>query len=188
MASATAMWATSSARSASGTANALTASVAVPMAALWLSAPDMSPAAKPGSSCRNLDEDRSREAGEAHDDGQQHRLEALALERLHELRTDRVADAEQKEQKEEGFGHARDGHMGELPDEQAGKERARDRAETERPDLEAADPVAGGDHQKQCELRVADQELLQPSQHRDLPPPVRAPLRPARRHSMSGSE
>ena len=34
--------------------------------------------------------------------------------------------------------------------------------EAERPELEAADPVARGDHQEQRELRVADQELLQP--------------------------
>ena len=57
---------------------------------------------------------------------------------------------------------ARDGHMRKLPDEKAGKERARHRAEAERPDLEAADPVARADHQEQRELRVADEELLQP--------------------------
>ena len=52
--------------------------------------------------------------------------------------------------------------MCELPDEQASKESAGDRAEAERPDLEALNPVARRDHQEERELRVADQKLLQP--------------------------
>ena len=78
----------------------------------------MSPAAKPGSSRKHLgNEDRSGKARDAHDDGQQHRFQPVALQRLHELRADRVADPEQEQQEQEGFGHARDGHMRELPDE-----------------------------------------------------------------------
>ena len=52
--------------------------------------------------------------------------------------------------------------MGKLPDEKAGKKSARHRAETERPDPEAADPVACRDHQEQRELGVTDEELLKP--------------------------
>ena len=52
--------------------------------------------------------------------------------------------------------------MREVSDEQAGEKSAGHRAEAERPDLEASDPVARGDHQEQRELRVADQKLLQP--------------------------
>ena len=103
----------------------------------------MSPAAKPGSSPRIFA--TASEAARpvtADDDGQQHRLQPVALQRLHELRPDRVADAKQEQQEQEGLGHARNGHMRELPDQEAGKKRARDRAEAERPDLEAADPVA----------------------------------------------
>jgi hypothetical protein len=40
------------------------------------------------------------------------------------------------------------------------KATAPSRAEAERPELEVPDPVAPGDHQKQRELRVADQKLL----------------------------
>ena len=50
-----------------------------------------------------------------------------------------------------------------LTDEKAGKESARHGPEAERPDLEAADPVARADHQEQRELRVPDEELLQPA-------------------------
>jgi hypothetical protein len=46
------MCATNRARSASGKGSALIASVAVPIAALWVSAPDIMPAAKPASSFR----------------------------------------------------------------------------------------------------------------------------------------
>ena len=53
--------------------------------------------------------------------------------------------------------------MRKLTDEKAGKESARHRPEAERPDLEAADPVARADHQEQRELRVPDEELLQPA-------------------------
>ena len=101
-------------------------------------------------------------ASDANNDGQQHRLQPVALQRLHELRADRVADAEQEQQEQKGLGHARDGHRRKLPDEQAGEQRAGDRAKAERPEFEASDPVARGDHQEQRELRVADQELLQP--------------------------
>ena len=53
-------------------------------------------------------------------------------------------------------------HMRKLTDEKAGKESARHRAETKLPELEAADPVARADHEEQRELRVTDEELLQP--------------------------
>jgi hypothetical protein len=62
-------------------------------------------------------ENRSCEAGERHDDRQQHGLEPIALQRLHELRTDRVADPEQEQQKQEGFGHGRHRYMCELANE-----------------------------------------------------------------------
>jgi hypothetical protein len=52
--------------------------------------------------------------------------------------------------------------MGKLPDEKAGKKSACDRAETERPDPEAANPVACRDHEEERELRVTDEELLKP--------------------------
>ena len=45
--------------------------------------------------------------------------------------------------------------MGELSNQQPGEQSAGDRAEAERSDLEPSDPVAGGDHQEQGELRVA---------------------------------
>ena len=78
----------------------------------------MSPAAKPGSS-RSALATRIEAARPVmrNNDGQQHRLQPVALQRLHELRADRVADAEQEQQEQEGFGHARDGHMRKLPDE-----------------------------------------------------------------------
>jgi hypothetical protein len=38
--------------------------------------------------------DSSRKTGDAHDDGEHHRLQPIALERRHELRADRVADPE----------------------------------------------------------------------------------------------
>ena len=52
--------------------------------------------------------------------------------------------------------------MREVADEQASEKSACHRAEAESPNLEASDPVARGDDQKQRELRVADQKLLQP--------------------------
>ena len=52
--------------------------------------------------------------------------------------------------------------MRELTDKQAGEKSARHRAEAECPNLETSDPVARGNHQEQCELRVADQKLLKP--------------------------
>ena len=78
----------------------------------------MSPAAKPGSSRSTL-ATRIEAARPVMltTNGQQHRLQAIALQRLHELRADRVADPEQEQQEQEGFGHARDGHMRELSDE-----------------------------------------------------------------------
>ena len=110
----------------------------------------MSPAAKPGSS-RSAFATRieAAEARDADNDGQQHRLHPIALQRLHELRADRVADPEQEQQEQKGFGHARDGHMRKLTDKQAGEKSARHRAEAECPDFEASDPVARGNHQEQ---------------------------------------
>ena len=45
--------------------------------------------------------------------------------------------------------------MGELSNQQPGEQSAGDRSEAERSDLEPSDPVAGGYHQEQGELRVA---------------------------------
>src|SRR3954471_7775330 len=58
--------------------------------------------------------------------------------------------------------------MRELPNEKAGKECARDRAEAEAGDLEASDPVAAGNHQEEGELGIADQEMFKPTQHDGL--------------------
>ena len=88
------------------------------MAALWVRAPDSNPAAKPGSS-RSILATRIEAARpvNADDECQEYRLQPIALQRLHELGADRIADSEQEKEKQEGFGHARDRHMRELPDE-----------------------------------------------------------------------
>ena len=112
------------------------------------------------------DSDGRSKAGEAHEDREQHRFQSIALHRQHELRTDRIADAEQEQQEQEGFGHAGDRHMREVADQQSGEKRARNRAEAECSDLEASDPVARGDYQEQRELRITYEKLLQPRQHR----------------------
>jgi hypothetical protein len=104
----------------------------------------------------------SCKASDGDHDCQKYRFQPVTLQCRDELRSDGIADAEQEEQEQERFGHPRDRHMGELPDEKAGKESARHRAEAERPDLEVADPVARADHQEKRELRIADEELLQP--------------------------
>ena len=59
-----------------------------------------------------------------HNKRQRHRLQAILSDRLQELRTDRVADAEKKEQKQERFRHRRNRNVGELSDEYPGKEGA----------------------------------------------------------------
>jgi hypothetical protein len=87
---------------------------------------------------------------------------------MHELRADRVTNPEQEQQEQKGFGHARHGHMRELPDEQAGEKGTCDRAQAECSYLEAANPVAHRNDQKQRELRIADQKLLKPSEHGEL--------------------
>jgi hypothetical protein len=107
-------------------------------------------------------DDRSSQAGHTDNDGQQYWLQTIPLYRLHKLWADRVADPEQEQQEEEGFGHARDGNMRELPDEQAREKRACHRAETEGANLEASDPVARSNDQKQRELRIPNQKLFQP--------------------------
>src|SRR4026208_1933449 len=183
------MWATSSRRSDSGSGNPLTASVAVPMAAPGVSAPGMRPGARRGSShgravCErtrhetgrktgielqhSCNDNRSNKTGDAHNDGQQNRLQSVAFQGLHELRAHRIADPEKEQQKKKGFRHPGNGNMRELADEQPGEKRTRHRTETEWPDLEASNPEAGANHQEQRELRVPNQELFQPGKHGNL--------------------
>ncbi|MGY3492430.1 hypothetical protein [Bradyrhizobium sp. USDA 4502] len=56
--------------------------------------------------------------------------------------------------------------MREIADRESCEQRTRHRAEAEGADLEASDPVARGDHQEQRELRIPNEKLRQPGQHR----------------------
>ncbi|MEY9437427.1 hypothetical protein [Bradyrhizobium elkanii] len=56
--------------------------------------------------------------------------------------------------------------MRKIADREPREQRARHRAKTESADPEAPDPVARRDHQEQRELRITNEKLRQPGQHR----------------------
>ena len=77
------------------------------------------------------DGERGPETHGRDEDAEDDRASPVALERAEELRPDRIADPEHEHQEEDRLGRPGDGHVPDLPDEQAREQRARDRAEAE---------------------------------------------------------
>ena len=123
------------------------------------------------------DDDCGEEPGHTYDHCEQHRPQPVSLQRLQELRSDRIADAEEKQEEQKRLRHCRDRDIGELADQDAGKKRAGDGSEAEASELYAADQVSDADRKEHGQLRILDQELLDP-RHEAEPPLPWANYRP----------
>ena len=96
------------------------------------------------------------QSGRAHDQGKQHRFDAIFLQSLKELRTDRVAVGK-KEQHEKSPAEIAAGIDVQIADQQAGHQRSGNRAEAEISDLVIADPIADSHREKHHDLGIGAQ-------------------------------
>ena len=127
------------------------------MAALWVSAPESSPGREALVEAEEARHDhRGGEPGHGADDRQRDGLDPALAQRLQELRTDRIADAEEEEQEQERLGGGRDGNLGDLADGETGEQRPGDGSEREPGELHAADQVAERDREEHGELGIGD--------------------------------
>ena len=115
------------------------------------------------------------EPGRRDDDREQRLVQAVTLQAAEELRAGPEADRKQEQQEETLLDLAR--HVNaQLPDDDAGQQRAGDGAERETSEFQLADDIADAEYQEERDLGMGAKRRDQPRDHGRLPGSSAAPF------------